>query len=152
VNHGSCDRRTFVRRAVGLAAVLAAPTRARAAPPGVTHHCASATRDRQPSPHPDPRPGVDASRVVPRDQLPDDTEVRAAFDMVRQIPQIVDGIRCHCGCATLPGYRSLLSCFEGDGMARHCQVCQAQARLAFELHKRGRALDAIRSALDRRFG
>ncbi|MEO8226707.1 MAG: CYCYC family (seleno)protein, partial [Gemmatimonadota bacterium] len=70
----------------------------------------------------------------------------------RRIPQILDGIRCHCGCATLPGFYSLLSCYEGDGMARMCVICQGQARLADRLERAGKSLDQIRSAIDARFG
>ena len=72
-------------------------------------------------PHPTPRPGVDASKVLAAADLDGDTEVLEVFDKVREIPQVVDGIRCHCGCADLPGFYSLLSCYEDAGMARHCQ-------------------------------
>lgn len=129
------DRRSFL--AAGLAVVL--------------------PRGAQPRPaktpaHPDPRPGVDASHVLTRAQLVgEDAEVIEAFDLAREIPQVLDGIRCHCGCADSPGYRSLLSCFEGEAMARHCAICQGQARLAHEMHEAGRALGAIRAAVDRRF-
>jgi hypothetical protein len=89
--------------------------------------------------------------VVPRDRLADDPEAAAVFDLVRQIPQVVDGLRCACGCASVAGFRSLLSCFEGDGMARACEICRGQARLAHELHTAGRPLAVIRLAVDRRF-
>jgi hypothetical protein len=74
------------------------------------------------------------------------------FDMVREIPEIVDGIRCQCGCSDPPDFYSLLSCYEGEGMARHCDVCQGQARLAYRLHRAGNTLDEIREAIDARFG
>ncbi|GJG85450.1 hypothetical protein tb265_06310 [Gemmatimonadetes bacterium T265] len=76
----------------------------------------------------------------------------AAFDEVRQIPQLVDGIRCHCGCADDPAHYSLLSCYEGDGMARQCVICQGQGRMAFRLAREGRSLDEIRKAVDDRYG
>ena len=75
-----------------------------------------------------------------------------AFDEARTIPQILDGIRCHCGCADLPGKRSLLSCYEEDGMALDCDICQGEARLAYRLHARGRTLAEIRAAIDARYG
>lgn len=74
------------------------------------------------------------------------------FDLVREIPQIVDGIRCQCGCANLPGFYSLLSCYESEGMARWCDICQGEGRLASRLHKAGKTLDEIRAAIDARFG
>lgn len=104
-------------------------------------------------PHPEPRPGITAERVVPDDQLTHRTDtVLAAFAAVRLIPHIVDGIRCHCGCADLEESYSLLSCYEGGGMAQHCLICQGQARMALRLHEEGRDLDAIRVAVDARYG
>lgn len=107
---------------------------------------------RQPTPHPTPRPGVTGARVLGRAQLADSPKLVPLFDEVRAIPAVVDGIRCNCGCDELPGYYSLLSCFEGDAMARHCAVCQGQARLAARLHREGKTLDQIRDAVDARFG
>ena len=101
--------------------------------------------------HPPPRPGIDASRVLTAGQLKDTPEAIAAFDEVRQVPHIVDGIRCHCGCAGTEGLYSLLSCYEGEAMARHCQVCRGQGRYAFRLHKAGKSLDQIRAAIDARY-
>ena len=101
--------------------------------------------------HPDPRPGIDASRVLTREQLADYPNVVSAFDQVREIPQIVDGIRCSCGCASREGFYSLLSCYEGEGMARHCEVCQGTGRMAFRLHKQGKTLQEIRDAVDARY-
>ncbi|MDQ6831514.1 MAG: PCYCGC domain-containing protein [Gemmatimonadota bacterium] len=100
--------------------------------------------------HPDPRPGIDASHMLTRAQV-HGSDAKEVFDMVRQIPQIADGIRCHCGCADLPGFYSLLSCYEKDGMAQHCSVCQGQGRLAFTLFKKGKALDEIRAAIDAKY-
>ena len=102
-------------------------------------------------PHPEPRPGIDASKVLTRAQL-QEADAVPAFDAVRRIPQIVDGIRCHCGCAERLGYYSLLSCFEGEGMAQMCLICQGEGKLAERLYRDGRTLDEIRAAIDARFG
>ncbi len=103
-------------------------------------------------PHPTPRPGITAAKVLTSDQLADTPKVIPVFDGVREIPEIVDGIRCQCGCADAPGYYSLLSCFEGDAMARSCPICQGQGRLVVRLQKAGKTLDEIRSAIDVRYG
>jgi hypothetical protein len=95
---------------------------------------------------------VTAARVLPDARLADAPEARPAFAEARRIPQVLDGIRCHCGCAELPDHRSLLSCFEGDAMAMDCTVCQGQARLAYRLHREGRTLGEIRASVDARFG
>jgi hypothetical protein len=102
--------------------------------------------------HPEPRPGITAARVLPKEKLTDHPDAITAFEQVRQIPQIVDGIGCHCGCATRAGFYSLLSCYEGEGMAMMCEVCQGQGRLAFRLHQAGKTLDQIRAGIDARYG
>ena len=113
---------------------------------------AARARAAGPHTHPTPRPGIDASKVLTKEQLTEGPDAAPVFDMVRKIPQIADGIRCNCGCAELPEFRSLLSCFEADGMAQHCMICQGQARLAFRMHGEGKSLDQIRTAIDAKFG
>ena len=102
--------------------------------------------------HPEPRPGITAARVLANDKLSDHPGAITAFEQVREIPQIVDGIGCHCGCAAREGFYSLLSCYEGEGMAMMCEVCQGQARLAYRMHKAGKTLNEIRAGIDARFG
>ena len=143
------SRRAFVAAALAFAL---APARAMHAGTGGCGHGRHAAARR--GPHPTPRPKVTAARVVPAAKLADESSaVRAAFDEARRIPGVVDGIRCQCGC---PDYDdtnySLLSCFEGEGMARDCLVCQGTARLAFRLHKAGKSLAQIRAAVDERYG
>lgn len=101
--------------------------------------------------HPPPRPNIDAARVLTADRL-HEPDAAPVFDLVREIPQVADGIRCYCGCAHLDGYYSLLSCYEGAGMAQHCEVCQGEARLAHKLHGQGWSLNGIRSAIDATYG
>ena len=102
--------------------------------------------------HPTPRAGIDASKVLTRAKLTEHPAAEPVFDMVRKIPQIVDGIRCQCGCAELPEFYSLLSCYEADGMAQHCAICQGEASLAYRMHQQGKSLDQIRAAIDAKFG
>ena len=101
-----------------------------------------------PSDHPTPRAGVDGSHVLTADDLKDSPGVIPVFDMIREIPRVADGIRCQCECAQIPEMYSLLSCFEQDGMARHCRICQGVARLVYRMHQRGSPLDQIRAAVD----
>ena len=107
---------------------------------------------RRSSDHPTPRPGITAAKVLTKDQLGDHQDAAPVFDLVRQIPEVVDGIRCQCGCSALEGKYSLLSCYEADGMAAHCQICQGEGKLAYRLHKQGKSLDEIRAAIDAKFG
>jgi hypothetical protein len=137
------SRRAFLMRLSGVVAGIVPGARLlpSAARPGPTS-----------GPHPTPRPGITAANVLTHEQLAESPELIPVFDQVREIPGVVDGIRCQCGCADLEGYYSLLSCYEGTAMARHCAVCQGQARLAHRLHKAGKPLDEIRSAIDARYG
>ncbi|MEP6766426.1 MAG: hypothetical protein ABJB66_19085 [Gemmatimonadaceae bacterium] len=104
------------------------------------------------TPHPKPRPGITGAHVLTKGDLKDKPELVALYDGVRLIPQIVDGIRCNCGCGNPPDLYSLLSCYEKSGMARECVVCQGQGKLAVRLHKEGKILEQIRVAIDAKFG
>ena len=138
------SRRAFIASGLGvLAAQLASATAA--------HARAPRSHARGPQ-HPDPRPGITGAKVATKEQLAGAPALIPLFDSVRAMPEIVDGIRCHCGCADSPGFRSLLSCYEGDAMARDCRICQGQARLAARLHQSGKSLDEIRAAIDAKFG
>jgi hypothetical protein len=104
-----------------------------------------------PRQHPQPRAGITAARVLPDSQLTDKSAA-PVYAIVRRIPQVVDGIRCSCGCADLEGFYSLLSCYEAGGMAQHCAICQGQARLVYKLHGEGWSLSGIRKAIDAQYG
>jgi hypothetical protein len=101
--------------------------------------------------HPMPRRGVTGSHVLKAKDLEKTPKLIPLFDSIRDIPEIVDGIHCQCGCTNPPEFYSLLSCFEGRGMARDCVICQGQGRLAVRLHKEGKTLDQIRAAIDAKF-
>jgi hypothetical protein len=145
------SRRAFIATGLGAFATLVASAAvARAHAPT----CMQGERSskQHPEPHPDPRPGITGANVASARQLADVPALIPLFDAVRAIPEIADGIRCRCGCADLPGYRSLLSCYEGaNAMARECRTCQAQGRLASRLRQSGKSLDDIRAAIDRKF-
>ena len=140
-------RRAFLRHsalAVGLGLLL--PRRLRAGTQRPAHPLP------HPSPHPTPRPGITGEKVLASSALAGSPKLVKLFDGVRAIPEVVDGIRCNCGCASLPGFYSLLSCYEADGMARDCRVCQGQGRLAVRLHREGKSLEQVRAAIDAKFG
>ena len=103
-------------------------------------------------PHPSPRPGITAAKVLTRAELEDRPKLVALFDSVRKIPEVLDGIRCNCDCTSPPEMYSLLSCYEEAGMARDCIVCQGQGSLVVRLHTEGKTLDQIRAAVDAKFG
>lgn len=136
------SRRGFVGGVAGMALLLLPSGRLWA---GVRHRGG-------PHPHPTPREGITAANVLSHDELASAPHAIDVFDQIREIPQIADGIRCQCGCADQPGFYSLLSCYEKEGMARFCEICQGEGRLAYRLFKAGSTLDDIRAAIDARFG
>ena len=135
------SRRDFLRLLPALGALLAV-----ARPAGAARVARPAAHE-----HPEPRPGVNASKVTPREKLAD-ADLARIFDQVREMPHIADGLACRCGCMEDPAVRSLLSCYEGDGMASHCMICQGQAETAYRHFKRGASLAEIRRAVDAEFG
>lgn len=100
--------------------------------------------------HPEPRPGITAVNVLPDSAVKLDRH-KDAYQAAREIPEILDGIYCHCDCEKNRELRSLLSCFESD-MPQSCGICLGEARLARRLHREGRSLAEIRVAIDRQYG
>ncbi|MES3035615.1 MAG: hypothetical protein V4813_16555 [Gemmatimonadota bacterium] len=150
------DRRTFLSVAgfAGVGALLdgrrsrVVPARADTlAPCGADH-----ARAHGPVKHPTPRPGITAAKVLAASQLSAWPHLQQLFDGIRAMPAIADGIRCSCGCAELPEYYSLLSCFEEPAMATICPICQGAGKLAVRLHGEGQTLAQIRTAVDAQFG
>ncbi|MEP6835675.1 MAG: hypothetical protein ABJB74_19970 [Gemmatimonas sp.] len=159
------SRRSFVSVCAAGVATVAYPIRMAFART-TAHDCASDSSgerandsaggmvhvSRQKTPHPKPRTGITGANVLTAAQLADHEKLIPLFDSVRKIPQIIDGIRCNCGCGHPPEMYSLLSCYEGEAMARECAVCQGQGKLAARLHSEGKSLAEIRIALDAKFG
>lgn len=97
--------------------------------------------------HPDPRPDVTAAQVVDGARFASAPDIAATYDAAARIPQVLDGLYCHCDCSLHSGHRSLLTCFESDHGAS-CDICLAEARLAAQMTGEGRSLDEIRAAVD----
>ncbi len=138
------SRRSFLAAGATALAALLRPGRTASA---------ALLRARGPGPHPTPRAGITGVNVLTKEQLAERPKLVGLFDSVRAIPEVIDGIRCNCGCSHSEGFYSLLSCYEGkDAMAKECAICQGQGRLAVRLHKAGKSLDEIRGAVDAKFG
>lgn len=97
--------------------------------------------------HPAPRDGITSIAVSPSARYAAMPAVAAVYDMAAQIPEVLDGLYCHCDCSMHSGHRSLLTCFQDDHGAG-CDVCLGEAELAFRMRGEGRALKEIRAAVD----
>jgi len=100
--------------------------------------------------HPEPRAAVTADAVQDATRYAEVPPIAEIYAMAKQIPQVLDGLYCHCECSKHSGHRSLLTCFESDHGAA-CDVCLEEAAIAYQMHSEGRSLDEIRSAIDARF-
>jgi hypothetical protein len=61
-------------------------------------------------------------------------KTRAAYQVVKEIPQTIAQLPCYCHCDRGFGHKSLHSCFEDDHAA-HCAVCVDEVLLAYRLEK-----------------
>ena len=73
-----------------------------------------------------------------------------AYQAAQEIPEVLDSLYCYCDCEKHSGHKSLLSCYV-DEHALNCDICIYEALMAYELHKKGESMDAIRKAIDERF-
>lgn len=120
---------------------------------GHLHH-ASADTARPATTHPAPRQGITAAKVVtPERLLRNGYGQREAdgYAAAARIPEVIDGIYCHCHCTARSGHYSLLTCFE-SGHSANCNTCLGSGLLAARLHAEGKSLEEIRAAVDAQFG
>jgi hypothetical protein len=146
MRNGTTDpitRRTFAVRASSLFAAMVMT------PPAMRHR----THVHSPLDHPEPRPGINADRVLSLEALkPFNERVRDAYAEARTYPVIFDSVACACSCGGRDGnHRSLLVCFE-TLQATGCQACRDEAMFIGRLAKKDTSLADIRAAVDKKFG
>lgn len=73
-----------------------------------------------------------------------------AYEIAGEIPEVIDSLHCYCECKKHFGHKSLLTCYVDDH-AMHCDICQDEVFLAYELHKQGMDILSIRKTVDERF-
>lgn len=140
----SKSRRTGIPPVIyGLIGVLALVVIYRLAAPGLAPAGAGH--------HPEPRDGITAASVVPADQVNGPTQIAAIYASAREIPEVLDGLYCHCDCSLHAGHRSLLTCFESDHAAG-CDICLEEGRIAAQMTAEGHSLKEIRERIDALYG
>lgn len=77
-------------------------------------------------------------------------ETARAYQIAKDIPEVLDSLYCYCECEKHFGHKSLLTCYVDDHAA-HCDICMNEAFMAYELHRQGKDIKSIRSAVDARF-
>lgn len=73
-----------------------------------------------------------------------------AYRAAAEIPDVMDHLYCYCECEPAIGHKSLKSCFV-DLHGANCGICQEQAVMAWQLHRRGLSLLQIRHKVDQAF-
>ena len=102
--------------------------------------------------HPQPRTEVDlAYTVMPPSFFASDARVRGVYQIAQRISVVLDGIYCYCRCHETIGHRSLFQCFQSQHGAG-CDICLAQAVLAYRMNGEGSTLNQIRAAMDATYG
>jgi hypothetical protein len=100
--------------------------------------------------HPEPRARITAELVVPSSRYSSEPEIARVYGMAARIPNVLDGLYCHCDCSKHADHRSLLTCFESDHGSM-CDICLGEAELAYNMTQQGKSLEDIRTAIDARF-
>lgn len=97
--------------------------------------------------HPEPRTDLTGVTVAPASRYEQYPRIARIYAMAAEVPQVLDGLYCHCDCSKHSGHRSLLACFQDDHGAG-CDVCLHEASLAHQMTTEGRSLKEIRRAID----
>jgi hypothetical protein len=71
--------------------------------------------------------------------------VRAAYQVAREIPEVLAQRPCYCYCQRI-GHRGLLDCFQTEHAAT-CNICIKEALLAGQMHREGKSAEQIRAAI-----
>ena len=71
-----------------------------------------------------------------------------AYQLAKEIPEVLAQQPCYCYCDTGFGHQSLLDCHK-DNHSAECLICVKEALLTGQLHKAGKSAAEIRAALIR---
>jgi hypothetical protein len=77
-------------------------------------------------------------------------EVREAYKVAQENPDLLAQLHCYCGCDRTLGHKNLLDCYRSDHGAS-CAICTGEAIEAKKLFDQGASIETIRTALKARF-
>jgi hypothetical protein len=78
-------------------------------------------------------------------------KARAAYQVAKDIPEILSQLPCFCGCMDGMGHKSNLYCF-ADKHGAICDLCQNIALDAQEMHRKGMPVSQIRDKIRAAYG
>ena len=73
-----------------------------------------------------------------------------AYKIAAEIPKVLDSLFCYCYCKKEHNHKNLLTCFTNDHGSK-CEICINETLYAYQLYKKGKSLDEIILAVDRKF-
>ena len=73
-----------------------------------------------------------------------------AYQIAKEIPEVIDSLYCYCDCKKHMGHKSLLTCYV-DRHAVRCDICLDEVYMAYEMHNQGKGTVEIRKAVDKKF-
>ncbi|MBE7517267.1 MAG: hypothetical protein HS105_11790 [Chloracidobacterium sp.] len=97
---------------------------------------------------------AEEAKDLPPTLSPDlfESDVKAAYAAVREIPKTIAQLPCYCHCDRSIGHKSLHSCFE-DRHASVCDICMNSALKALKLQKEQKmSVEQIRAELIKEYG
>ena len=77
-------------------------------------------------------------------------DIRLAYQVAKEIPQILEYLPCYCGCFSNSNHRNNLDCFH-DEHGEECLMCRAIALEAQQLNKTGVTLTEIKKKVDQKW-
>ncbi|MGO9056835.1 MAG: CYCXC family (seleno)protein [Candidatus Binataceae bacterium] len=77
-------------------------------------------------------------------------EVREAYKIAQENPDLLVQLHCWCGCDRTNGHKNLLDCYR-DHHGASCAICTGEALEAKKLFDQGASIETIRAALKARY-
>ncbi len=77
-------------------------------------------------------------------------QVRQAYQVAQDNPDLLAQLHCYCGCDRTNGHKNLLDCYR-DHHGASCAICTGEALEAKKLFEQGASIETIRAALRARF-
>lgn len=98
----------------------------------------------------DDSPAVDKSAGVLSPTIFNDDKTRAAYQVAKDIPEVLEQLPCFCGCMTSFGHKNNLFCFK-DQHGSGCTICQDIALDARRMHDQGLSIAQIQDNIKTKY-
>ena len=79
-----------------------------------------------------------------------DEKTRAAYQVAKEIPEVLEQLPCFCGCMTSFGHKNNLFCFK-DQHGSGCTICQDIALDARKMHDQGMPIAQIQDNIKAKY-